>query len=138
MVQAKTIRLMNELVAIHGKSLASYLTYASPAWHRGDEEARVVLNNIAEQHRETVDRLGEWIVEHNGVVNHGAYPMTYTAYHDLSFDFLLTRLIELQGKDVAYIEASVGQLFEPEPQEMAQEILGEAKAHLDSLVELQK
>jgi hypothetical protein len=138
MVSRKTLNAMNRLVAMHRHSLASYLNYASPTWHRGDEKARQTLAEIAVQQREAVDRLGEWIVEHDGLVNPGNYPMVYTAYHDLSFDFLLGKLIEHQQQDVADMEACAVQLDDPVARELAQEVLGEAKAHLDSWRELQQ
>jgi hypothetical protein len=136
MVSPKTIQVMNRLAVIHGRSLASYLNYASPTWHRGDEKARQALADITAQQLETVDRIAEWILEHDGVVSRGSYPMVYTAYHDLSFDFLLNRLIEHQQQDVAAIQACLGQLDDARAREMAQESLGEAKAHLDMLREL--
>jgi hypothetical protein len=138
MVSAKTLQVINRLIAIHARSLASYLTYASPTWHRGDEHAKETLESIAEQQREMVDRLGEWVVEHDGMVDYGSYPMVFTAYHDLSFDFLLDKLIACQQQDVAAIEAYASQLDEMLARELAQESLGEAKAHYDALLELRQ
>jgi hypothetical protein len=134
-----SVDTLNRLLVIHHRSLASYLSYASPTWHRGDDRARDVLQQIAADHQQVVDRLGEMIIENDGVVQFGGYPMRFTGYHDLGFEFLLDRLIESQKKDVAAIEECIGQL-DPAPlaKALAQEALGAAKAHLESLEELKQ
>ena len=134
-----SIDVLNRLVVIHHRSLAVYLSYASPTWHRGDERAKDVLRLISADQQQTVDRLGEMIVELNGIVQFGGFPMTFTSYHDLSFGFLLDKLIEHQKRDVATIRQCVSQLESaPVAKAVAEEALGAAKGHLDSLEELKQ
>jgi len=129
--------VLNDLVVLHNRSLPVYLSYASPTWHRGDEHAREVLNGIAADHRDTADRLAAWINEHDGVVDTGEFPMYYTGYHDLSFDFLLRQLIQEQEEDVSQIAGCVDKLrLAPLAKALAEEALGAAKGHLQSLQEL--
>ncbi len=132
-----TIDVLNRLVVIHNRSLVSYLSYASPTWHRGDQEAQETLSLIVADQEQTVDKLGEMIVDMDGAVSYGAYPMAFTGYHDLSFDFLLDKLLERQRRDISEIETCVALLeAHPVAQAAAQEALGAAKAHLQSLEEL--
>ncbi|MBP86727.1 MAG: hypothetical protein CMJ64_08430 [Planctomycetaceae bacterium] len=139
MSSADTINVLNRLVGIHNRSLPVYLTYASPAWERGDEAAREVLANISTDHTETVDRLAAMIVENGGTVDNGKFPIYYTGYHDLSFDFLLVRMILEQKQDITTIEQSITQLeLSPLAKAAAQEALGAAKGHLESLEELKQ
>jgi hypothetical protein len=139
MSSAETIDVLNRLVVIHHRSLAVYLGYASPTWHRGDDRARETLRMIAEDARETVDRLGEMILDEGGTVDYGAFPMRFTAYHDLSFSYLLDRLIELQRKAVNDIAECVDELSHaPMARAMAEDALGAAKGHLESLEELKQ
>ena len=138
MISAKSTFVLNQLVALHNRSLASYLGYASPTWHRGDEKARETLSVIAEQQGEMVDRIGELIVDRGAVVDYGSYPMVFTGFHDLSFQYLLGELIDRQDQAVETIERCVAELpADPRAYELAQEALGMAKGHLDSLRELE-
>ncbi len=86
-----------------------------------------------------VDRIGEMIIEMEGIVSYGEFPMKYTGWHDLSMDFLIGRCIEAQQLDIARIEKCVGWLQgSPRAKVLAEEALGEAKAHLEALEELQQ
>jgi hypothetical protein len=139
MATESTLRALNRLLAIHQRSLAMYLGYASPTWHRGDEEARRTLEQIVADHEATVERLGEMIMEAGGVVAPSAFPTVFTGYHDLSFEFLLVKLLEYQRRHVAIIEGYVQQLATaPAAKAAAEEALGQAKAHLEMLQELQR
>ncbi|HRX80376.1 MAG TPA: hypothetical protein P5307_14995, partial [Pirellulaceae bacterium] len=63
----------------------------------------------------------------------------YTGYHDLSFDFLLNEIIKEQKEDIATIESVVSKLsLVPLAKALAEETLGAAKGHLESLVELKQ
>jgi hypothetical protein len=137
MSDATTNRLLNHLIAIHNRSLPVYLTYAAPAWHDGEEAAKETMRLIAADQRETAERLAAMIIENGGVVNNGEFPIYYTGYHDLSFDFLLKEIIKEQKEDIVTIERIVSKLsLIPLAKALAQETLGAAKGHLESLIEL--
>lgn len=134
-----SIDVLNRLVVIHHRSLASYLAYASPAWHGNDGDAKAELDRIVADQQELVDRMGKLVVQHNGIVNYGSYPMEFTGYHDLSFGFLLKKLVTEQQIAIESIEGCVSRLdADPAVRSIAQEALGLAKGHLESLGELQK
>lgn len=137
MVSVNSVDVLNRLIVAHHRSLPMYLGYASPTWRLGDERARELLRQIAEDHQRTVDRLGELVMELGGAVQFGGFPMTYASYHDLGFDFLRGRLIEYQQHVVKLLEQSIQQLAGvPLAQALAQEALGAAKAHRELLEEL--
>jgi len=139
MIAADPVEILNRLVVIHHRSLPMYLRYASPTWHRGDERAREVLEGIARDQEQIVDRLGEMIMERDGAVLMGGFSMVYTDYHDLGFDFLLRRLIQHQETNVGEIERCAAMLeSEPLAQALALEAAGAAKAHLELLLELRR
>lgn len=139
MSDATTNRLLNHLIAIHNRSLPVYLTYAAPAWHGGEEAAKETMRLIAADQRATAERLAAMVTENNGVVNNGEFPIYYTGYHDLSFDFLLNEIIKEQKEDIATIESVVSKLLlVPLAKALAEETLGAAKGHLESLVELKQ
>ncbi len=60
--------------------------------------------------------------------------MGFTDLHDLSLDYLVSRLIRCQQQDIAVIAACVPQLATaPAAQTLAEEALGAARAHLEAL-----
>jgi hypothetical protein len=134
MASASTIRLLNRLLVIHSRSLAMYLGYAQPSWNRGDEPARQALEQIVADQRSLVDRIGEAIVDRNGAATGGSFPIEFTGYHDLSFDFLLGKLIEDQRRDIGLMkQITEGLASEPMAKALAEECLGAGKAHLEML-----
>lgn len=139
MTEVDTIDVLNRLAVLHHRSLAMYLHYAQPAWKRGDEKAKKILALIAADEQATVDRLSVMISEADRNARHGAFPMQYTGYHDLSFDFLLGKLIENQRDKILQIQEAVEQLsLAPMARRAAEEALGAANGHLQSLLELQQ
>ncbi len=139
MSEVDTFDILNRLVVLHHRSLAVYLNYAQPAWKRGEEKAKQVLELIAVDERSTVDRLSAMIADAAHNVRHGAFPMAYTGYHDLDFDFLLGKLIENQQDKILQIQESLDLVSaEPRAKAAVEEALGAAKGHLQSLKDLQK
>jgi hypothetical protein len=137
MNHVNSVDVLNRLVVLHYRSLARYLGFASPTWRRGDERAREVLRQVAEDHQQTVDRLGELILELDGTVQSGGFPLSFASYHDLSFEFLCGKLLEHQRQIIGTIESCIPQLAStPLAQALAQESLGGAKAHLELLQEI--
>ncbi len=132
-----TVRILNRLLALHARSLPSYLASAWPYTNHGDQRAAETLQHIVDDHQLMVDRIARVIEDLGGTVNTGAYPMEFTDLHDLSMDFLLQQVLEKQKQDILQIEALLAQLNDnPRGRAMAQEALGAAKGHLQSLDEL--
>lgn len=132
-----TIAVLNRLRVIHNRSLPTYLSYAVPWSQAGGESAAETLALVANDHKTMVDRLGQLILENGGVTEPGSFPLEFTSLHFLSLDFLVQKLIESQQKTIQEIGDCVEQLrLSPSTQAVAQEALGEAKGHLESLKEL--
>ena len=63
--------------------------------------------------------------------------MEFTDTHDLSLDYLLGKLAFYQKQDIAAIEQCVPDLAgDPQGRALAEEALGTARGHLESLEEL--
>ena len=130
-------KLLNRLLVIHNRSLPMYLESAVPWWQDRDVRAQQVLDQIVTDQRHMVDRVGTLIVENSGRVELGAFPISFTALHDLSGGYLIRKMISYQHRSVAAIEILVEQLAnQPRPHALAQQALGMALAHLDMLGEL--
>ena len=138
MKNVSTNDVLNRLLVLHNRSLPMYLANAVPWTRIGNEHAIEVLGQIVADQRHTVDRIGEMITESGGDVDVGEFPMVFTAYNDISFDFLLGLLITRQKRELAAIEQCLAQLGSaPLAKALAEEARGAALGHLDSLQELQ-
>jgi hypothetical protein len=137
MSEVDTIEVLNRLTVLHHRSLAMYMSYAQPAWKRGEEKAKQTIALIADDERSIVDGLSEMVADAARTVRYGAFPMEYTAYHDLDFDFMLGKLIANQKDKILQIQESVELLsLVPRAMAAAEEALGAAKGHLQSLQDL--
>jgi len=128
--------ILSRLLELHTHSLPMYLSDASP-YHTVDDEPRMeILRSIIDSQRAMAERITDALHEGDAAIYQGSYPMAFTGMHDLSLDYLWGRLIEWQERDVAAIEACAEEL-QPYPLagSLAEEALGEAKAHLDALRE---
>jgi hypothetical protein len=139
MSTSDTLELLNRLLIVHHRSLAAYLTYAVPWIATGKEDTGALIASIGLQNKQMADRIGGMVLESHGRVEYGHFPMTFTSLHDVSADYLLTLLLPRQQRLIQVIESIVDDLrLAPVAQALAQEALGEAKAHLDQLTEVSK
>jgi len=128
---------LNRLLTLLYRSLPMYLTYASPWTRRGDEEALAVLGRIVEDQRQLSTRVASYIMEHYGPIELGEYPLDFPDTHDLAFDFLITKLVACQKADVAAFEQCIADLKQDRhAAALAEEALGAARGHLETLEEL--
>jgi len=132
-----TTEILNRLLVLHMRSLPMYLGYAPPYELASHLRAKAVLDQIVEDQKRTVDRLGTLILDSSGTIDYGEFPMSFTALHDLSLDYLLNMLIERQQKFIMVCDKLADSLgMAPYAQAAARETVGEAKGHLENLQEL--
>jgi hypothetical protein len=136
MANVNVYRALNRLLTILERSLPFYLSYTSPWTRERDEKATVALARIVEQQQELTARVAELVLE-MGPMNLGEYPIEFYDLHDLSLEFLLGKLVEYQRKDIAALEKVVLKL-QPDRRAaaLAEEALGMARGHLETLEEL--
>lgn len=127
---------LNRLLTILERSLPMYLSYASPWTHKGDEKAAAALANIVEALKRLAVRVSELVLE-VGPIDVGEYAVEFYDMHDLSLDFLLSKLVEYQKRDIAALEKCAEQLqSDRHAADVAEEALGTARGHLETLEEL--
>ena len=137
MSDVNTIDVLNQLLAIHQCSFIKYLTYARPFTRSGDEPTTAAIEHIVTDQQAISERISALVVEAGGQIRSGEFPMEYTGQHDLAMVFLLRRAAEYQRHDIAAIEACVADLaLAPTARSLAEEALGMARGHLESIEEL--
>jgi hypothetical protein len=137
MIATETVSVLNRLLHVLCRSLPMYLAEARP-WsrpeHRAAQKALDLL--VADRHDDAM-RVAEAIVERGGHPDPGVFPIEFSAMNDLAMDFLLRKVLEGQHADIAAIRQCAAELAgEPPFQELAEEILGNAKGHAEILGEI--
>jgi hypothetical protein len=134
---ADPIDVLNRLLGILYRSLPMYLRRMRPPVGRGQEKAWEAIVAAAADQEHYARRMAEAIQAAGGLIDPGQFPVSFTALHDVSLDFLLGRVIELAKRDVRCIEQCVSSLAAfPRARELAEEALGNARGHLEMLEEL--
>jgi len=137
MMSDATLNELRRLLVIHYRSLPVYLSYARPWSDRGQEQAVQTLQHIAGDQQQMVERLSKLILDTDAALEWGEFPIEFTDLHDLSITYLLSRLVEWQRGDIESIRQCLAALNDDADAEtIAQEALGMAKGHLESLEEL--
>jgi len=130
------VKLLNRLLQVLGGSLPMYLSDAHPWTCRDQQPMQGALANLVADQRAMMGRIAAMILQHGGQPRPARFPINFTSANDLSLDFLLEELIEHQRFDVAAIERCVAGLAEAPPaQSLAEEVLGNARGHLEILEE---
>jgi bacterioferritin (cytochrome b1) len=134
MSDAQTIQVLNRLLTLEYRSLPMYLCDATPWTNAGDEKATATLAHIVIDQKAMAARLAEMILDLGGTVETGEYPMEYTDTHFLSLDYLLKEILQYQQIVVREIEFLVDRLSaDRRARDLALEVLGSERAHLESL-----
>ncbi len=134
---SSTIDILNRMLSIHNASLVSYIKYAEPWVAYGQEESMALVKDAIEDQERSVKMLGERILELGGIVQPGAYPLTFTSFHDVSLDYLLKVLLVTQQDDIDVLQQCVNSLeVDTRDRAIAEEILGNAQAHLETFQEI--
>jgi hypothetical protein len=131
---SNVVGTLGRLLHILCRSLPMYLEDAKPWTRRDDQPAQRALANLVADAQTFSLRVAQAILELRGQPNAGRFPTSFTAVNDLSLSFLMPRVVQSQRRDVATIEQCVAELASvPLVRPLAEEILGNARGHLDIL-----
>ena len=130
--------LLNQLLALLGRSFPQYLKYSRPYIPAGRSEITEAFQAIADDQEGLMDRITVMQIDSESPIRSGEFPMEFTDLHDLGIDFLVGTAIAYQQQDIEMLGDLVEKLqISPAAKSLAEEALGMAKGHLESLKELQ-
>ena len=137
MIQPSTTAALNRLLAIVVRSFPQYLQYSRPYVPPGCDNMVEAIGVIATDQNSLADRISQLLIDAEAPLRTGEFPMEFTDMHDLGIDFLVNAAIAYQQQDIEAIGQLVEQLqAAPAAKSLAEEALGMAKGHLESLREL--
>jgi bacterioferritin (cytochrome b1) len=140
MMQAfEAIPALDRLLGLLCRSLPAYLADAKPWTGAGRDQVEAAVERLAADQQRYARRVAEAIAQLGGQPDPGRFPVAFAAKNDLSLDFLLQEVLDCQKQDVALIALYAAQLERmPALHALAEEILGNAKGHLDVLKEMMR
>jgi hypothetical protein len=124
---------LNRLLHILSRSLPMYLEQARP-WSDDDQQhVRTTLDRLLADQRLFAGRVAQAIRARRQRPDPGPFPTRFAAVNDVALDYLLRRLIDAQRDDVHAIQQCVEELADAPEVGLAEEVLGNARGHLDNL-----
>jgi hypothetical protein len=134
-----SIDVLNRLLQVEYRSLAVFVAQISPWTRPSDEPAAGTLRRMVEGQSELARRIAEMIQDRGEMPDLGVFPIEFAELNLLSLDFLLSELARRQRVTVSQIEEMVrGLSHDRAARELAEEVLGTEKAHLEMFEELQR
>lgn len=128
---------LTRLLVVQHRSLAMYLRDAAPWTPPGEEQATETLEHIAADQRTMSGRIVDFLIDRYGRVDTGEYPLEFTGLNDCAMEYMVRELIAAQKQTIGVIEGCVRDLArDPAALVLAEESLGAARGHLESLEEL--
>jgi len=106
----KSTDVLNRLLVLHSRTLPLYLLDAAPWTQAGDDHSISVLHDIAHDQQDTAERIVAILMDRNGTPARGDFPLMFTAFNDLSVDYLVREMIRRQKIEINSIEQCVRQL----------------------------
>jgi hypothetical protein len=135
----ESIPVLNRLLGLLCRSLPTYLADVKTLGHPEGEKTRTALTRLVADQQVYAKRVADAIAQCGGQPNSGRFPTEFAAKNYLSIEFLLREIVACQERDVSAIAQCAGQLEGTSTlHALAEEILGNAKGHLEILQELVK
>jgi hypothetical protein len=130
----QAIRVLNDLLAVLRRSLSAYLADAKPWTCDDDEQLCSMLHHLTADQARYAERVEEAIIACGGRPDPGHFPDGYEAKNDLAIDYLKPEIVVGLEQSLLVIERCAVQLEgEAALHALAEEVLGNAKGHLDLL-----
>ena len=105
LIMTNHVAILQRIFHRQCRSFGQYLAECWPWTHRVDREAQDLVRSIITDERRWAERLAELITERGGVPQPGNYPTEFTDSHFLALDFMLRRLVEEIGRDIAILQS---------------------------------
>ncbi len=124
------------LLSTLGSSLPMYVADAGIWSYPGAEEIKLALADLVGDQRSIMERAGTIVEERGEVVPRHAYPIQFTATHDLDLQALLPRIVEGAHGQAERLDAILAAGGEPADLDLIREAKSTTLRHADILAQL--
>jgi hypothetical protein len=128
---------LRRLVAALESSLAMYVADSGIWSYPGPEEIKLALADLVGDHKSLLDRAGTVLAEREVAAPRTAYPLSFTALHDLDLTSLVPRVIDALKRQIAALETvATAAGDDTTAAELAREAVETNRRHVDRLAQL--
>jgi len=128
---------LRRFVAALESSLAMYVSDSGIWSYPGPEEMKFALADLVGDHKSLLDRAGTVLAEREVATPRTAYPLAFTAWHDLDLAYLVPRIIDGLKAQVAVLDAVAATSGDDATAaELAREAVATNRRHADRLEQL--
>jgi hypothetical protein len=128
---------LRRLVAALESSLAMYVSDSGIWSYPGPEEMKLALADLVGDHKSLLDRAGTVLAEREMAAPRTAYPLSFTALHDLDLTSLVPRVIDVLKRQIAALETvATAAGDDATAAELAREAVDTNRRHADRLEQL--
>ncbi len=128
---------LRRIVAALESSLAMYVADSGIWSYPGPEEMKLALADLVGDHKSLLDRAGTVLADREVAAPRTAYPLSFTAGHDLDLRYLVPRIIaglDAQSRVCDEVAAVAGD--DSTAAELARETVETNRRHADQLRQL--
>jgi hypothetical protein len=129
---APLARLLDSL----DSSLAMYVSDAGIWSYPGDEEIKLAIADFVGDQRSIMERAGAILEENGEAAPRHAYPIQFTATHDLDLKSLVPRIVAGARRQVGELDAVIAAGGDPASLDLVREARATTHRHADILAEL--
>jgi hypothetical protein len=126
------VRLLSTL----DSSLAMYVADAGIWSYPGDEEIKLAIADFVGDQRSIMERAGTILEESGEATPRHAYPIQFTATHDLDLKSLVPRIIGGARRQVGELDAVIAAGGDPVAIDLVREARSTTHRHADILAQL--
>lgn len=126
------VRLLSTL----DSSLAMYVADAGIWSYPGDEEIKLAIADFVGDQRSIMERAGTILEESGEATPRHAYPIQFTATHDLDLKSLVPRIIAGARRQVGELDAVIAAGGDPVAIDLVREARSTTHRHADILAQL--
>ncbi|RLS35423.1 MAG: hypothetical protein DWH79_02145 [Planctomycetota bacterium] len=123
------------LIESLGSSLHSYLAAAGLWTFPGEEQIKLAIVDLVEDQRSISNRAGLLLEQRGAVVPRPAYPIRYTATHDIELGAMLPRILSGLRRQVAECDRLIDAEADPAAIDLVRQARETAIQHGDALEE---
>jgi hypothetical protein len=136
-MDARTVRVLQDLVRRESRSLLQYVSDAFPWTTREERAALGELQAIVEEERKgAADAVALLLAHHQTPPYLGSYPMDFTTINYVSLDHLLPLLLENERRGIAALEGDFNAVADPEARALVESVIAKKRDHLSRLEKL--
>jgi len=134
MIDAKTQKLLQDIVRREGRSFLTYISESFPWTTPGGQEALARFQEMAAEEQQVAAGLGRFLARHRGMPPYfGPYPESFTTLNYVAWEHLLPLLVQYQNRAIAELEHDLTAISDPQARAEVEKVLNMKRRHLQTL-----